>query len=232
MARIFCLLWFLGLILCCCYGSQTDSIEISMISNPPQTFRTKVEFKCETYTDSGVFWVLQELNGKLHFITYVTSRSREITGTLEGYKSIKTGSYYQLTIASFEEYHEGTYFCVHHRNQKLLFSSGIPVHLPVKTTTLPPTTLQQISTTTKGLIKEGIKCPNSTDIVMTNTKSTMFSCELYIWVPLVGVSLLLLITLIIVISLCCGSRRGRRKCKCIRPTNGTNGAHMKTIPRQ
>uniref|UniRef100_A0A8C5RIB0 Ig-like domain-containing protein n=1 Tax=Laticauda laticaudata TaxID=8630 RepID=A0A8C5RIB0_LATLA len=134
-----------------------------MTSNPPQAFRTKVEFKCETdYTDTGVFWVLQGLNGKLHFITYVTSRSKEVTGTLKGYKSIKTGSYYQLTIASFEENHEGTYFCVRHRNQKLLFSSGIPVHLPVKTTTVLPTTLQQISTTTKGLIKEGIKCPNST----------------------------------------------------------------------
>ncbi|KAG8139749.1 hypothetical protein E2320_002499 [Naja naja] len=205
-----------------------------MISSPPQTFGTKVEFKCETANmDTGVFWVLQQLNGELHFITYVTSRSKEITGTLEGYKAIKTGSYYQLTIASFEKKHEGIYFCVHHRNQKLLFSLGIPVHLPVKTTTVLPTTPQQISTSAKGLIKEeGIKCPNSTDIVMTNKKSTMFSCELYIWVPLVGVSLLLLITLIIIISLSCGPRRRRRKCKCIRPTNGTNGTHMKTIPRQ
>ncbi|XP_058037885.1 T-cell surface glycoprotein CD8 alpha chain [Ahaetulla prasina] len=228
MARIFCLLWFLALILCCC-GSQTDQIEISMISNPPQAFGTKVEFKCETdYMDAGVFWVLQKSNGKLHFITHVTSRSKEVTGTLEGYKSTKTGSYYQLTIASFQENHEGTYFCVRHRNQKLLFSSGIPVFLPVKTTTVLPTIPQQISTTIKGLIKKpAMECPNSTVIVTTNTKGTMFSCELYIWVPLAGVSLLLLITLIIVISLCCGPRRSRRKCKCVRPTNRTNGTHMK-----
>ncbi|XP_015687013.1 T-cell surface glycoprotein CD8 alpha chain [Protobothrops mucrosquamatus] len=228
MAKIFCLLWFFGLILCCCVF-ETDLLEIKMISNSPQTFGTKVEFKCETdYIDAGVFWVLQKLNNKLHFIAHVTSRSREIKGNLEGYKSTKNGNYYQLTIASFEEKHEGTYFCMRHRNQMLSFSSGILVHLPVKTTTVLPTIPQQISVTTKELIKEeAMKCPNSTVIVTTNTKSTMFSCELYVWVPLAGVSLLLLITLIIVISLCCGPRRSRRKCKCIRPTNGTNGTHMK-----
>ncbi|XP_032090546.1 T-cell surface glycoprotein CD8 alpha chain [Thamnophis elegans] len=228
MVRIFCLLWFLALILCCC-GSQTDRLEISMISNPLETFGTKVEFKCDTdHVDAGVFWVIQKWNGVLHFITHVTSRSKEVTGTLEGYKATKAGSYYQLTIANFQENHEGTYFCVRHRNQKLLFSTGIPVFLPVTTTPVPSTTTQKISITTKGLIKEeAMKCPNSTVKVTTNTKNTMFSCELYIWVPLAGVSLLLLITLIIIISLCCGSRRSRRKCKCIRPTNGTNGTHMK-----
>lgn len=102
-----------------------------MISNHPQMFGAKVEFKCETdYIDAGVFWILQKSNGNLHFITHVTLRSKEIMGIPEGYTSAKIGSYYQLTIVSFEEYHEGTYFCMRIRNQKLLFSSGIPVHLP------------------------------------------------------------------------------------------------------
>ncbi|XP_070583623.1 T-cell surface glycoprotein CD8 alpha chain isoform X2 [Erythrolamprus reginae] len=206
MVRIFCLLWFLALNLCRC-ESETDGIEITMSSSPPQTFGTKVEFKCDTnYMDAGVFWVIQKSNGNLRFIAHITSRSKEIPGLLEGYGSTKAGSFYQLTIASFQEKHEGTYFCVRHRNQKLLFSSGILVYLPVKTTTVLPTTPKRISTTVKRLIKENMKCPNSTAIGTTNTKSTMFSCELYIWVPLAGVSLLLLITLIIVISLCCGQQ--------------------------
>ncbi|XP_063158044.1 T-cell surface glycoprotein CD8 alpha chain [Candoia aspera] len=230
MARIFSLLWLLGLILGCC-RSQTERIEIKMISNLPKAFGAKVEFKCETnHMDVGVFWVLQKSDGIHHFISHVTSRSKEIAGTLTGYKASKTGSFYQLTIASFEENHEATYYCVRHRNQKLIFSLGITVHLPVKTTTPLPTIAQKNLFSTKGLVKEeAMKSPNSTILAKTNPESIMFSCELYIWVPLAGVSLLLLISLVIVISVCCGQRRSRRTCKCIRPTNGTNGTHTKPL---
>ncbi|KAM6450398.1 T-cell surface glycoprotein CD8 alpha chain isoform 2-T2 [Liasis olivaceus] len=221
MAKILSLLWLLG-----CCRSQTDTIDIKMISNPPRAFGTKVEFKCESsYMDAGVFWILQKSDGTHHFISHVTSRSKEATGILTGYKSSKTGNYYQLTIASFQEEHEATYYCVCHRNQKLLFSSGTPVYRPVKTTTMRPTTSQQIVVTSKGLVREeAMKCPNSTVIAKTNPE--IISCEFYIWVPLAGVSLLLLI-LVIIISVCCGPRRSRRKCKCKRPTNGTNGTHTK-----
>ncbi|XP_008111318.1 T-cell surface glycoprotein CD8 alpha chain [Anolis carolinensis] len=220
MARkssIFCLL---GLMLCCC-KSQSDSIKAKMITSP-QAFGSSVEFKCETSkADNGMYWMSQRRNSTMQFILYISTRGSIRPDPIVGYSARKDGNNYHLTVKSFQKDNQGIYYCVNLQNQNLIFSPGLPVYLP-ETTTQPPTIPHQISTTTKRQTKDKpMECPNLRD--SDEDSKTMFSCEIYIWVPLVGSCFILSISLVITI-VCCGRRR-RRRCKCKRLMNGAKGAH-------
>ncbi|XP_042327155.1 T-cell surface glycoprotein CD8 alpha chain [Sceloporus undulatus] len=220
MATNSSVLWLVGLILCCCW-SQINSMAVKMIKSP-EAFNTRVELKCETSdADTGVYWIFQQNGHTMRFIVYVSVRGKVSPESINGYAANKNGNYYHLIITSFQEEDQGIYYCLVHRNQKLIFSSGLSVYLP-KTTTQPPTVPHQITTRSIGQAeKEPMECPNPT--ASDEDLRTMFSCELYIWAPLVGGCFILLISLVITISVCCDPRR-RRRCKCKRPMNGANGS--------
>ncbi|KAJ7313442.1 hypothetical protein JRQ81_004816 [Phrynocephalus forsythii] len=132
---------------------------ISMSSTSPVAFKSRVELKCvNKMSDTGVYWFLQKKNYTTRFILYISIRSKITPEDITDYQASKNGDYYQLTIRSFEEKHQGVYYCVSHRNQILHFSSGLQVYVPESTTRPPPVTTQ-VPTLSKG---QDMECQDHT----------------------------------------------------------------------
>ncbi|KFO92056.1 T-cell surface glycoprotein CD8 alpha chain [Buceros rhinoceros silvestris] len=158
--------------------------------------------------DYGVSWIRQDKDGALHFIVFISSMSKATFQQNEQarFEVRKHGTSYQLVVKSFKAQDEGKYFCVLNKNQMLHFSSGQPAFLPV-TTTAAPTTAEP--TTQHGTTKNYtcLKTPDS------ETNKWDFFCDIFIWIPLTGACLLLLIALVITVLLCQRARTRRCRCK-------------------
>eukprot|EP00075_Anas_platyrhynchos_P022832 XP_027312085.1 T-cell surface glycoprotein CD8 alpha chain-like [Anas platyrhynchos] len=168
-----------------------------------------LELECTNSQDSGVTWIRQDKAGTLHFIVYISALSKPTfkgsQATSLRFEASKSGKSYWLTVKSFETQDEGTYFCTINYNHTLYFSSGLPAFFPVTTTvapvkTVPPTT--QGSQVTKRDV-----CLQSHESETSKEKELNFFCEIFIWVPLTGACLLVLLILVITVVLCQKTRR-------------------------
>ncbi|KFQ35235.1 T-cell surface glycoprotein CD8 alpha chain, partial [Mesitornis unicolor] len=169
----------------------------------------RLELECvNPKDDSGVFWVRQDKGGILHFIVFTTSLSRNtfVGNAKEStrFEASRQGRFYQLVVKSFTSQDEGTYFCIMNSNQVLYFSPGLPAFFPVATTAAPTT----LATTTQHNITEEDPCLKTPE-----TTEFSFSCDIFIWAPLAGACVLLIIALAVTIVLCQQTRRRRCRCK-------------------
>ncbi|KFP51103.1 T-cell surface glycoprotein CD8 alpha chain, partial [Cathartes aura] len=173
----------------------------------------RLEREClTTKDDSGAFWVRQDKGGTLHFIVFISSLSRT---TFEGnektsrrFEARKDGGFYRLVVKSFTPWDEGNYFCLMNSNQVLYFSPGQPAFFPVPTTAAPTAP----APTTQHGITETDSCPKTLAPETEENKQNFF-CNIFIWVPLAGACLLLLIALAVTVVLCQQTRRRRCRCK-------------------
>ncbi|XP_058693905.1 T-cell surface glycoprotein CD8 alpha chain [Poecile atricapillus] len=203
----------------CCPGIFGQSLQIKVKSpNDINQLRVgqKLELECRADKDSGAFWIHQDRSGNLHAIVFINSMARV---TFQGnqkwssrFEASKHNTIYYLAVKSFTPQDQGKYFCVMNLNQMLYFSPGKPVFLPATTVVAP--------TTPEPTPKHGItEDPNlSTPDPERIQEDLNFFCHIFIWVPLAGACLLLLIALVITIVLCQQTRS--RRCRCKRPANG------------
>ncbi|NXP01550.1 CD8A protein, partial [Certhia brachydactyla] len=172
----------------------------------------KLELECRIDKNRGVFWIHQDKSGTLHFILSVSSLSRvTFKGNQKPYRfeASKKGTFYYLVVKSFTPQDEGKYFCIMIDNQMLYFSPGQLAFLPGTTTAVAPTTCG--STTKSGTAGE----PNLSTVAPERRmqEDLNFFCHIFIWVPLAGACLLLLVALVITLVLCQQTRRRRCRCK-------------------
>ncbi|NXG04992.1 CD8A protein, partial [Sakesphorus luctuosus] len=128
------LLLALGL---CCPGIPAQQYELKVrFHNSITQLRVgqRLELECQSYNDTGVFWIRQDKSGTLHFIVFINSLSQT---TFEGknrtsrrFKAIKDSRFYRLVVRSFTSQDEGNYFCLINFNLMLYFSHGQPAFLP------------------------------------------------------------------------------------------------------
>ncbi|NWZ61707.1 CD8A protein, partial [Acrocephalus arundinaceus] len=175
----------------------------------------KLELECRNDKNTGAFWIHQDKRGTLHFIAFINSASRvNFEGnqkTSTRFEARKESTFYYLVVKSFTPHDEGKYFCMTSFNQNLYFSHGQPAFLP-GTTTVAPTTCGPTSKISKSGITEdpNLKTPVPERRIQEDLD---FFCHIFIWVPLAGACLLLLIALVITIVLCQQTRRRRCRCK-------------------
>ncbi|NXW44123.1 CD8A protein, partial [Nyctiprogne leucopyga] len=199
----------------CCAGIHGQSYKMKVKFRGSSTTHPQVgqrlELEClPDKEDSGVFWVRQSKDGTLDFIVFINSLSRTTfkrnKKTFTHFKAGKDTRSYWLAVDPFTSQDEGNYFCLMNSNQMLYFSPGQPVFFPV-TTTVAPTT--PTPTTHAGTTKKD-SCLMTPD---QETSRNNFFCDIFIWVPLAGACLLLVIALAITIMLCQQTRRRRCRCK-------------------
>ncbi|NWU61020.1 CD8A protein, partial [Pterocles burchelli] len=209
------LLLALGL---CEYGhgvmyKMTAKFRDSSITHP--RLGQRLELECvSTKEDSGVFWVHLDKAGILHFIVFISSLRRT---TFEGnqktstrFEATKDNRFYRLVVKSFSLRDEGHYFCLMNTNQMLYFSPAQPAFFPVVTTTAATT---PPAPTTEHNITEKDPCLKTPDPETSKEKQLNIFCDIFIWVPLTGACLLLVVALAITIVLCKQTRRRRCRCK-------------------
>ncbi|XP_015479419.2 T-cell surface glycoprotein CD8 alpha chain [Parus major] len=179
----------------CCPGIFGQSLQIKVTS--PKDINQlrvgqKLELECQTYKDSGAFWIHQDKSGALHAIVFINSISRV---TFQGnqkqssrFEASKHNTIYHLAVKSFTPQDQGKYFCVMNFNQMLQFSPGQPVFLPA-TTVGEPTT--QWGITEKDLFLKSPD-PGSLNAGSRIEEDLNYFCLVFIWVPLAGLCLLLL----------------------------------------
>ncbi|NXU98631.1 CD8A protein, partial [Cettia cetti] len=161
----------------------------------------RLELECRITIHSGVFWIQQDKAGSLHFIVFISSTSQ---ATFEGnhrastrFEARREHPLYHLVVKSFTPRDEGKYFCVMNFNQRLYFSPALLAFLPA-TTTVAPTTRDP--TSQSGTVEDlSLQTPHPERRMQEDLD---FFCHLFIWVPLAGACLLLLIALLITIVLC------------------------------
>ncbi|NWT74065.1 CD8A protein, partial [Prunella himalayana] len=172
----------------------------------------KLELECQTDKNHGAVWIHQDKSGTLHFIVFINSMSRATFGgnqkTSPRFEASKDNSIYRLAVKSFTPQDEGSYFCVMNFNQMLHFSPGQRAFLPATTTVAPST---PGPTSKRGTTEDpNLKTPDPESRMKDNLN---FFCHIFIWIPLAGACLLLLIALVITIVLCQHTRRRRCRCK-------------------
>ncbi|NWW30733.1 CD8A protein, partial [Panurus biarmicus] len=198
-----------------CPGIYGQSLEIKVRSPKGITqlrVGQKLELECWTGRHSGAFWIRQDKTGTLHFIVFISSMAKATFGgnqkTSTRFEARKEDVFYHLVVKSFTPQDEGNYFCVMIFNQILYFSPGQPAFLPA-TTVVPPTTCGP--TPTHGITEDSNL--KTQDPERRKQEDLNFFCHIFIWVPLAGACLLLLIALVITIVLCQETRRRRCRCK-------------------
>ncbi|NXW90819.1 CD8A protein, partial [Alopecoenas beccarii] len=191
------LLLALGL---CEYGRGGYKMTVKFRGSSTTHPRVGQRLELECYTakeDSGVFWVRMDRAGTLHFIVFVSSLART---TFEGnektsrrFEAGRDSRFYRLVVKSFTPQDEGNYFCLMNSNQVLYFSPSLPAFLPVTTTAAP---------TTQGSTTEEEPSPTTLDPDTSKEKELDFFCDIFIWVPLAGACILLLLALAVTVVLC------------------------------
>ncbi|XP_038608140.1 T-cell surface glycoprotein CD8 alpha chain [Tachyglossus aculeatus] len=192
-----------------------------------------VDLKCEILgtSQTGLSWVHQRpvkpnQNAMaptfLVFFSGTVKTIRKAEGldrSLEA-KRLSSASF-QVTLKDFQEKDEGHYYCVVAYNQALYFSRSMSVFLKGPATTRPPvprtTTARpdplNVTRTTPAL--SNCQDRPSSKKSLNQRWFWDFSCDLYIWGPLAGGCVVLLIALLTTIIICKKSRR--RVCRCARP---------------
>ncbi|XP_074141775.1 T-cell surface glycoprotein CD8 alpha chain [Sminthopsis crassicaudata] len=185
----------------------------------------QVRLQCEALSASntGCSW-LRLAPGALTptFLLYISSVTSSVK-LADGLDAARFGgerlsySTYRLTVRDFGAQDQGYYFCVVTRNSLMYFSPFVAVFLPVKATTpAPKPKTTTLLTTTSSPIWNSANSGKCKPISSSQGKKGLdFSCDLYIWMPLTGVCVVLLLALIIAITICQRSRR--RVCRCPRP---------------
>ncbi|NXA75037.1 CD8A protein, partial [Thryothorus ludovicianus] len=199
----------------CCPGIHGHSLQIKLRS-PKDITQLQVgqmlELECRTDKNRGVFWIHQDKRGNLHFIVFINSMSK---ATFEGnqktsarFEASNKNMIYWLVVKSFTPQDEGKYFCLMIDNQMLYFSPGQPAFLPVDSTVAPTTCAP---TSTHRITEDpNLKTPDPGSKMQEDLD---FFCHIFIWIPLAGACLLLLIALVITLVLCQNTRRRRCRCK-------------------
>ncbi|NXY59578.1 CD8A protein, partial [Callaeas wilsoni] len=172
----------------------------------------RLHLECQTGRDSGTFWIRQDKSGTLHFIVFINSMSRATFSSVHRasthFEAGKENTIYRLVVKSFTPQDQGNYFCIMNINQMLYFSPGQPAFLPVTTTAAPT---PSGPTPKRGITED--PSPKTPDPETRMQEELNFFCHIFIWVPLAGACLLLLIALVITIVLCQQTRRRRCRCK-------------------
>uniref|UniRef100_A0A8C3MHP7 Uncharacterized protein n=1 Tax=Geospiza parvula TaxID=87175 RepID=A0A8C3MHP7_GEOPR len=189
----------------CCPGMDGQSLQIK-VRSPKDISQLRVgqklELECHTDKNHGASWIRQDRSGTLHFIVFINSISR---ATFEGnlktstrFEASKDSTIHRLAVKSFTPQDQGSYFCVMNFNQMLHFSPGQRAFLPGQQH-LPPASPTKSTTTPSFLSTRRCQKYHQAQGAQEDLN---FFCHIFIWVPLAGACLLLLIALAITIMLC------------------------------
>nr|XP_033815557.1 T-cell surface glycoprotein CD8 alpha chain [Geotrypetes seraphini] len=250
MAKLISALLFLNLV---SYTSQ--ELHLKDESNIVQTGSGKLHCSSRDsiLLDQGVYWFHQKNSNKQPtFLLFVNSLGKKISSKDAGhFGSQKDSRGYNLEFKSFDHSQESTYYCLSIYNSEIHFSPGIPLYFPelrekkwkvwgffllflVKIFFFPVTTKAPTTPSTSTAVApkpstagRRENCTRAKPPDPREGRALNVPCELYIWVPLAGACLILLIIVVVTsIILCKYSRRKRFKqyCHCRkRPMKENNG---------
>ncbi|XP_075050101.1 T-cell surface glycoprotein CD8 alpha chain-like [Mixophyes fleayi] len=227
MATINSLLIFLCLISC--------SHQLKLRGPSVQTgFSGEVRLECNPdmgeSMDFGVFWFRQKKDSKnpesIVFLSTTKKTTYSDPNHNRQFSPDKTGSAYTLTIKSFGQMDQGTYYCMINKNSVLYISPGFSLFYPEVTTTRATTTKAPTpEVSTKMRTKDACGCSLPKPVTPPPKEWEIFglTCDPYVWAPLIGLcSLLLFCLLVTSIMLCFRTRRRRCRCK-HKPLDENNG---------
>ncbi|NXQ16872.1 CD8A protein, partial [Peucedramus taeniatus] len=179
----------------CCPGIYGQSLRIKVTSPKDITqlqVGQKLELECHTDKNHGAFWIRQDRSGTLHFIAFINSMSRVTFGrdprSASRFEASKQSTIYRLAVKSFTPQDEGSYFCVMNFNQMLDFSPGQRAFLPATSAVAPSTP----GPTTQWGATEKVSCLKTPDSDSRMQEDLDSFCLTFLWLPLVGLCLLLL----------------------------------------
>ncbi|XP_043918272.1 T-cell surface glycoprotein CD8 alpha chain [Protopterus annectens] len=171
--------------------------------------------------DQGIYWFRQRAGKPPECLVFITGlgKKRGPCGEHDSRITVgKSGQSYNLVLAGFQKEDAAMYYCVSVVNSVLYFGSGTNVVINEPSTTTVKITTKKVQTTetaSKGNEGNQCGCANSGSSNKPTERMSpkdLFACELYIWIPLAAISVLLVISLIITLSV--GKKSRRRICKC------------------
>ncbi|CAI9599009.1 unnamed protein product, partial [Staurois parvus] len=133
--------------------------------------------------EQGVYWFRQRKNGKnpeaIVYLSLVNKSIFQLESTDQvRFKAEKSGSSFSLTIDTFQEKDQGTYYCMFIKNFVLTFSPGHQLFYPEVTTPKPTTTKPPPATTAKeSKSEENCNCISGKKVpTETKTESWKIDC--------------------------------------------------------